>query len=130
MALTKAFKDGVANQLFSGTILTLFSNYWLSLHTGDPGIDGNLNEVLPGANAYLRQAQGTWSTSSGGAGAVTSTTDALWTNMPPVTVTHVAVHDLQSGGNAMCYGALSQAKQVEAGGEFDLKTGDVDFTIT
>ena len=86
---------------------------YLALHTQDPGEAGTGTEVAAGAYTYARQSIA-FSAASGGSISM-SNAYIEYTNMPGVTVTHVALWDASSSGNCLWSGALTASRTVTAG---------------
>lgn len=109
--------------------VTLF----LSLHTADPGEDAALNEVSGGG---YRRALATFTveeTAPGSGVWVASVANTIaYTNMPGLTVTHLAIHDAISSpaSNPLYYGALIQPVAVSQGGTFVINTGGLTVTLS
>jgi len=88
---------------------------YLALHTQDPGELGTGTEVSAGAYSYARQPI-SFSAASGGSISM-SNAYIEYTNMPGVTVTHVALWDDDGtpAGNCLWSGALTASRTVTAG---------------
>lgn len=89
------------------------STIYLALHTQDPGEAGTGTEVSAGGYTYARQTIA-FSAASGGSISM-SNSYIEYTNMPGVTVTHVALWDASSSGNCLWSGALTASRAVTAG---------------
>lgn len=113
----------LTNTQANSTLDSILGTAFVSLHTADPG-DSCTNEVTGGS--YARQS----ATFSAAASSTTSTTaDLTYADMPAVTVTHVAVWSLASGGTCKMRGALTASQAVDAGQTFEIPTGDLDVTF-
>jgi hypothetical protein len=106
------------------TIIDGWNSHYVSLHTGDPGATG-ASEVAGGS--YARQQV----TLSAAANKASANTGALnFTGMPAVTITHVGIWTLESGGAFEIGGALAVQKTTNAGDTFQLPVGDLDVALT
>lgn len=90
------------------------SNFYLQLHTGDPGEAGTSNA----ATETTRQAASFGSASSG---SITTSATVEWTNVSTTeTYTHWSAWDASTAGNCLWYGALSASASVTAGDTFQI----------
>lgn len=82
--LGQTFRRGVYDYLFRNQTTPIgTTNYYISLHTGDPGVDGQTaNEVSTSGTAYARQ---TIAIASGGWSAATSAQPSVITNAAVIT---------------------------------------------
>lgn len=127
-AATDYLEDKLLNHVFKNTAYTSPATTYLALFTADPGEANTTaaNEVSGGS--YARQAI-TWGTVS--SGSLSSGADINFTNMPAVTVTHVAIYDSSSGGtNMLWYGALSASKTVNLNDTFSILSGNLTVTLS
>lgn len=113
------FGTNAANAIIDG-----LDGYYVSLHTADPGVTG-ANEVAGGS--YTRQQ-----VSLGAASNKAASNDAAlnFAGMPAVTITHVGIWSLASGGVFQIGGALTASKTTNAGDTFQLPVGDLDIALT
>lgn len=81
-------------------------------------------EVTGGS--YARQ---TVSFSAAAGGATSNSAAVSFSNMPAVTVTHVAIHDALTAGNRLFHGALTANVAVAAGNTFTFAIGDLDVSL-
>lgn len=117
-------ENNVINAALRGVAYPLPTATYVSLHTGDPGETGTANEVTVGAwPSYVRRhaeqggAIGTgWIAPTDG---VTSNAKQLTypnnNGAAPVVVTHIAVWDALSGGNAITKAALTTPRTIDLG---------------
>lgn len=101
------------------TLLTGGTVRKLSLHTGDPGESGLLNEVSGGTGPYARQ-NATFNAASGGSSALSA--PVAFPGMPGVVVSHAGVWDTAGvfiGSGPLPGGSVT----VLPGSTFTLSTG-------
>ena len=117
------------NWLLDDTAATRPTAWYLSLHTGDPGLTG-ANELVTGTDAdYVRKA-----ITFAAAASLAKATDAgvTWTanaGATPYIVTHIGIWDALTAGNFLAYGALAVPEPVAAGGALNLAAGRVIATL-
>lgn len=123
-AATNYTETNVINAALRGVTYPLPTATYVSLHTGDPGETGAANEVTLGAwPGYVRRhaeqggAIGTgWAAPTDG---VTSNAKQLTypnnNGAAPVVITHFAVHDAITSGNAITKAALSTPRTLDPG---------------
>jgi hypothetical protein len=112
-------ENGLLDHILNVSALTQPTSLQLSLHTADPGEDGTSNEVVGGS--YAKQAI-TFGAASAGVSSMSNSPS--FTNMPAVTVSHIAIWD--QGSNCLFKGALSASKTVNSGDTYNQST----LTIT
>jgi hypothetical protein len=96
------------------TSFTAPSNFYIQLHTGDPGEAGSSN----GATETTRKAASFDAASSG---SITTSGTVEWTNVSTTeTYTHWSAWDASTSGNCLWYGALSASASVTAGDTFQI----------
>jgi hypothetical protein len=100
------------------------AEFWVKLHTGDPGAAGTSN-----AAGETTRKQATFSAAS--AGAITTSAALTWTSVSTTeTVSHVSFWDASSGGTFLGSDALDTARSLTAGDTFEIAAGDLDISIT
>jgi hypothetical protein len=102
-------RNRVLDAVFTNQTLNVPVAY-MSLHTADPGLTG-ASEVVGGS--YARKAL---TMSAASAGATANTAIVEFAGMPAVTVTHVGVWSLVSGGNFL-YGKNATANKTYGAGD-------------
>jgi len=98
----------------------------VSLHTGDPTLDGSGNEVSD-AN-YARQSATFTATqpSAGEVWQVTNDADVVFpASANAYTVTHVCVFDAATGGNVLGIFELPLSRSISAGGVFSIPINEL-----
>ena len=128
MAITAYLDDLILNHIFGGATYTQPSTVYASLHTADPGGTG-ANELS--GTGYARVAI-TFGAASGGtksnSAEVTfgpNSGGSAWT-----AVTHMAIWDASTGGNALSEIALGTSKTVAASDSAKFGVGDLDVTAS
>jgi hypothetical protein len=125
MGWASGLRNDVLNYLLRNTVggmLPIGGGIKVGLHTGDPGNTG-ANQVAGGS-----YAQQTIAFNAAAAGAVESSADVNFTDMPAVTVTHGSIW--KSDGTFMMGGALTTPKTTNAGDTFVLTAADVDVLLS
>lgn len=120
--------SGVANSILDALCRSVTwtepAEFWVKLHTGDPGAAGASN-----AAGETDRQQATFSAASGGA--ITTSTDLTWTNVSNTeTLSHLSFWDASAAGNFLGSDALAAPKAVTAGDTFTISAGDLDLDIT
>lgn len=127
MSFSNYLETKVLDHVFGGTAYTAPSTLYLALHTASPAEDGSGTEVSTSGTAYAR-ATVTFTTS----GNTTSNTAAVEYSTATAnfgTVSHVGVWDASTGGNLLCYAALTSSKTIETGDVFRVPAGDLDISL-
>jgi len=125
MAFVTTTANAVLNAYLRGTVPTLPSGWYVSLHIADPG-DTGANEVTGGSYARTAATFGT----AAAAKAIANTSDVLFANMPAVTVTHIGIWSAATGGTFIWGGALAASKTTSAGDSLDIAIGALTVTLT
>jgi hypothetical protein len=120
--------SGVANSILDALCRSVAwsepAEFWVKLHTGDPGAAGAGN-----AAGETTRKQATFSAASGGA--ITTSAALEWTNVSTSeTYSHVSFWDHVSAGNFLGSDDLATPRAVVAGDNFTIATGDLDLAIT
>lgn len=119
----------VLDWLLSTATATRPTAWYLSLHTGDPGLTG-ANELVVGTDAdYVRKAitfAAAATKQKATNASVTWTADAAATTY---IVTHVGIWDALTAGNFLSYGELAIPETIAASGSFNLSAGRAISTI-
>lgn len=111
-------EKNIINAIFRGIAYPLPVNTWVSLHTADPGEDGE-NEVNTTAwPSYKRIcAELTGDTGTGWISPVDGVTKnanqlifPTYNGSTAITITHFAVYDAPDGGNMLVYAPLSTTR--------------------
>ena len=120
--------------VFNRVAFSVSGDPFVSLHDGDPGETG-ANEIVAGGNTYIRK-QAAFGPAA--AGAVDNDAQIQYTDMPDCEsagtneqLSHVGVWDSLIGGanNFLWGGALTVAKNVNAGDTFTIAAADLDVTL-
>lgn len=128
MAITAYLDDRILDHILGGTTYTQPGTVYASLHTADPGGTG-ANELS--ATGYARVAI-SFGAASGGtksnSAAVTfgpNSGGSAWT-----AVTHMAIWDASTSGNALFELALGSSETVGASDSAEFGIGDLDVTAS
>lgn len=125
VAASDYLEDKVLDHVLGIAAFEMPSGLYVALYTSATTDDGGGNEVTGGS--YERKAV------TFGVGAEanqrTNTASINFTNMPEVTVTHVALHDAAVLGNMLLHGPLTAPVPVAAGTTFTFAAGDLDVTL-
>lgn len=124
-ALGDYAENKLLDHILRVAVFTQPTGLFVALYTTATDDVAGGTEVTGGS--YARQSA-TFSAATAGA---TANSNALnFSNMPAVTVSHVAVHDAVTAGNRLFHGALTSAQVVAAGNTFVLAIGDLDITLS
>jgi hypothetical protein len=120
---TTFFRDAVLNTL-RGMNITAPATIYVALHTADPGVAGDANEVTGGS--YARQAA-TFSApaDNGGGRAVVNDATVEFPGMPALTVTHLSLKSALSGGDNLYRDEVPVPQAVNANGVVRLPAGSI-----
>lgn len=115
MGLTRFTRDLLITWLFTNSSATRPTTWFLGMHTGDPGVDGDANEVTVGIDAdYVRQAI-TYADPVVDSGQVLNDLAATFTanaGATPHTVTHLSVWKLSAVGDCLMSGQMPVSKDI------------------
>lgn len=113
--------------ILGGATPTRPSSRFVALFSATPSDTGGGTEVAGGS--YSRQSASFDAAVTTG-GVTTATTSAAmnWTNMPTVTVTHIAIFDASTAGNMLYYGPLTASKALTSGDNFTINAGNLTIT--
>lgn len=117
---TNYLENALLNHVLRNTAYTPPATVYLALLTADPGEGGALTEITGGS--YARQAIAFGAPSGG---VVSNSGDIVFTNMPAASITHVAIMDASTGGNALYYVPLPSPVNVANGVELTFGTGTI-----
>lgn len=132
-----AFTDDLETKLINATLrgvsYTSPTTVWVSAHTAAP-TDAAPSTGEVAGNGYARVAvtASTAQWNAPGAGGLTDNVNAItWAAASGSwgSVTHVAIWDASSGGNALYHGALTTAKTVGSGDTLQIAAGALDITL-
>jgi hypothetical protein len=127
MSFSNYLETEILDHVFGGAAYTAPSTLYLSLHTANPDEDGSGAEVSTTGTAYARQTVAF--TTSGNTTSNTSAVEYPTATANFGTVTHVGVYDAATGGNLLCYAALTSSKVIETGDVFRVPAGDLDISL-
>lgn len=120
--------SGVANSILDALCRSVAwtepADFYVKLHTGDPGAAGASNA----AGETTRQ-QAVFSAASGGA--ITTSGAVTWTNVSTSEMySHVSFWSASAAGTFLGSDALNEPKAVVAGDDFTIAAGDLDLDLT
>jgi hypothetical protein len=122
--LSATIANSVLDALCRSVTWTEPTDFYVKLHTGDPGAAGASN-----AAGETTRKLATFSAAS--AGAITTSGALTWTNVSTTeTLSHVSFWDAVAAGNFLGSDALNTPRSVTAGDTFEIAAGDLDVTIT
>lgn len=125
MSFSNYLETKVLDHVFGGVAYTAPTTKYVALYTAAPGETGGGTEVS--GTSYARQTVAfttSGDTTSNNAAVEFPTAGSSWG-----TVTHVGVFDASTGGNLLCYAALSSSKTIDSGDVFRIPSGDLDITL-
>jgi len=123
MSISNYAENKILDHVLRNVAFTSPTSVYVSLHSADPGETG-ANEISGGS--YVRKVAAFTAAASG---ATETSATLTWSDMPAVTLTHVAIWDASTAGNCLWVGALSSAKVVNSGDTFQMAAGDLDVTL-
>lgn len=124
------FSNFLENKLFDETLrateYTAPTTVWVALYTSDPTDADTGTEVSGGS--YARKSV-TFSAPSNGSATNSAdvTFDVATANWG--TITHIAIRDASTGGNALYHGALSTSKTVNNGDQIIFQATNITVTL-
>jgi hypothetical protein len=118
--LVDASLRGVAYTLPTGSMM-------LALATAASTAAAAGTEVVPGGNAYARQALTLGTVTNG---QVSNSAAVTYTNMPAATVTYVDVYDSAGTPRRAWWGPLTASKTTVAGDTLSFSVGALVFNLT
>ena len=122
-------EDKVLDHVFGGSAYTAPSTLYVGLFTAAPSDTGGGTEVSGGSYARKSMAAMTVSgtsptTATNGAAVEFVTATGSWGD-----ISHTGIFDASSGGNLLCWAALSASKTVASGDVIRFDAGDLDVTL-
>lgn len=139
MAFSQYLADKILTWVKGTTFPTALSNVYISIHTGNPGVNGTSNDVTStvtgSANrtAVASSAFTAAGNASGGGreitntGVVQITTNAA--NASIQTITHFGVWDAATSGNFLASGELTSSVGVQAGDTVQFNVGALAIRV-
>ncbi len=124
-SLTDYAEDALRGHVLLNDAYTSPTTVYLALYTTATTDAGGGTEVTGGS--YARQAV---TFTAGSTGAVASSADVEFADMPAATVTHAALCDAASAGNMLLHGPLNAPKTVASGAPLVFPAGDITATFT
>lgn len=132
-AASNYLENKVLDHVLRNTAYSQPSGLWLGLFTNTSGNAatnleaGTLTDEVSG-NGYARKTVA-FAAASGGttASSATVTFDAATGNWG--SITHVAVMDAETAGNVLFWGAVTSAKTIESGDQFQVSSGNLTISL-
>lgn len=122
--LAVAIANSILDALCRSVAWSEPAEFWVKLHTGDPGSAGASN-----AAGETTRKQATFSAASGGA--ITTSGALTWTNVSNTeTYSHISFWDASTAGTFLGSDALASSKSVTAGDTFTIPAGDLDLDVS
>lgn len=121
-ALAQEILDALGNA--TATQILPVTEFWIQLHTAEPGVDGTTSVA---GNATRKQV----SYAAASAGTMPSDADVTWSGAEVTTTetyTHWSGWTASTLGTFLCSGTVTNGA-VTAGNEFRLPTGDIDQVL-
>ena len=120
--LTNYLESALAAHVFGGSALTQPSEWWVKLHTGDPGEDATGNAATETDRVEVTSFTGTNPRSNGN--------ELLWSSVAAnETITHISVWDAETSGNPLMKGDLAAPKELTAGDNLRFAVGELDLSL-
>lgn len=125
-ALTNYLEHALINAVLRSSAYTSPTKVYLGLHTESAGEAGTGAEVSGGS--YARQEVAFDAPSNG---STTNSADVLFPVATAAwgTISHFALWDASTAGNALLHGAFTQSKQIESGDQFKVAQGNMTITF-
>jgi hypothetical protein len=127
MSFSNYLETAVLGHVFGSSAYTQPTKYVALLTAVADGETGSVTEVSTSGTAYARQSASF--TVSGDTASNSASIEYATATASYGTVTHVGVYDAETGGNLLCYAALSASKAIDTGDVFRIPTGDLDITL-
>jgi hypothetical protein len=132
-AFTDYLEGAFINASLRGVNFTAPTSVFVSAHTAAP-TDAAPSTGESGGTSYARVAVAstTANWAAPGAGGTTSNNNAI--TWPAAgsnwgTITHIAIWDAATNGNALYHGALTASKAVDTGDTLQIAAGELDITL-
>ena len=127
MSFTNDLETELLDHVFGGNAFTSPSTLYVSLHTGNPGETGSINDEVSGGG-YARQTA--TFTVSGDTATTSAAIEFPTATASYGTVTHIGVHSTASGTSGfLAYAGLTDDKTIASGDVFRIPAGDIDITL-
>jgi hypothetical protein len=134
-SLSSFMQDELLDHLFKTGSYTAPTNIYVALCTGTPDA-ADTGSTFPGeitgTGALARIKCNTWDAATGDPGATenSQTVSFAQATGDMGTVTHFALADKTTLGNAIGWGALSASRTISSGDTASFSTGSLDVTLT
>lgn len=119
--LSVTVANGLVDAICSAVDFTAPVEFWVKLHTGDPGDDGTANA----AGETTRQQA---AFNAADAGAADTSADLAWISVSDTEIySYLSFWDDSAAGNFLGSNRLVSARSVTAGDDFTISAGDLTF---
>ncbi len=124
VGLASGIANSILDALCRSVAWTEPAEFWVKLHTGDPGAAGASN-----AAGETDRIQATFSAAA--SGAITNSAALEWTAVSTTeTISHVSFWSASAAGTFLGSDQLAASKAVDAGDDFTIAAGDLDLSLT
>lgn len=141
--MTDYLENKIVDHVFRATSYASPTGLHVSLHTANPTDTGSVGEVSTAGTGYSRAplapSVSNWASTNGatagastGTGGATSNKGTITFPTPTATwgtVTHFAIWDAATGGNALLYGTLNVSKTINTGDTVSFAPDSVTVTF-
>ncbi len=126
-AKTNYLERKLLDHALGTTTYTKPTNVYASLHSANPTDAGSGGEISGGS--YARKVLAfTAAATVSDVSSASNSADIVWTNLPSVTITHIAIWDASTSGNMLYYAPLSASKVISSGDGYTIATGQLAVT--
>ena len=123
MRMSAYLRDRLLAAVFNGRPYVLSDDPWISLHAGDPGLDG-AHELTGGT---YQRAQASFTEARNGVVATIGDVD-FERGLPAAQVTHIGLWAAREAGHPLYVAELDEPQTLNRGGAFRVPAGDLDVT--
>jgi hypothetical protein len=124
---TNYLEGALYDAVLKNTTYTAGATVYVSLHTASPTETGAVGELAV-ANGYAREAMA-FDAHSGGSGGNSGTVTFTASGGSWGSITHFAIWDASSGGNALLWSVLDSSRTVNDGDSLEFAAASVTVTI-
>lgn len=129
------FSDFLENELldhvFGAAAYSAPATVYVSLFTAAPSDAGGGTEVTGGSydRVDVTNNATNWPAASGGAKANGTAITFAQASASWGVVTHFGIHDANTAGNLLCWGALTASKTIDSGDTASFAIGELDISL-
>ena len=103
-------------------------NTWVSLHTSDPGVTGELSTEHTGGS-YERDQVSASEWNAAASRQINTDNVIEWNNLDAGIITHIGVWDSSTGGNIIASGPLASPVTLEDSDRFTITGGNLTLSL-